>query len=672
MNIKQKIKNDLWRINYILPFARKDIAGSGSRKDLLRSLARNFKSVHPVVNKSVAIATLELFKSIEINVLDDSTFVYFLDASKTLAVPGNIIDNFSIDYSKIIYESFESHRSNAVGEDQYGKDAKIICDAIELLRHRIENELKKGTKDAKRAQKIIWFERLLNNKAEHFDEALQRILFFNQILWQTRHRLNGLGRLDKILGPVYQHDLENGYLDQKNAKTLIGEFLTILGRYHSYKSTALYGDIGQIIILGGTEKNGSYFYNDLTKLFLSCQSKNNAPDPKTILRVSRQTPSSLLALSVECLRSATGSPLFSNDDVIIPALIDAGIVEEDAYNYCTSACWEPFIVGNSFDQNNMQIFDYFEGLDSTLKQNEKMSFQSFDELLQAYRKENIKNARVTAINADEIKWAKDPIVSILTNDCNRKRKDISDGGAKYNNYGITTVGLPNVINSLLTIRDLVFDKHEYTLSELETARLCDYEGYEDIYKRIVSHTKAFGYDKKESIQLINILTGDVVAELRKHSNNFGGQLKIGISSPDYIKKAKSANADYSGRKKGDPYITHISADGVSLTELVRFASKLEYDKGRCNGNVVDFFISPSLIEKHFDKFELFLRGAIDTGFFQMQMNVMDSNTLIAAKKNPQDYPGLIVRVWGFSAYFVELPENYQDLLIERARQAEKI
>lgn len=100
--------------------------------------------------------------------------------------------------------------------------------------------------------------------------------------------------------------------------------------------------------------------------------------------------------------------------------------------------------------------------------------------------------------------------------------------------------------------------------------------------------------------------------------------------------------------------------------MVRFAGSLRHGKYGFNGNVVDFFISPGLLEENSDKLKQFLKAAISVGFFQMQMNILYSATLIDAKQHQEKYPGLIVRVWGFSAYFKDLPEEYQDLLIERA------
>ena len=130
-------------------------------------------------------------------------------------------------------------------------------------------------------------------------------------------------------------------------------------------------------------------------------------------------------------------------------------------------------------------------------------------------------------------------------------------------------------------------------------------------------------------------------------------------------------ADLSGRRKGMPYNTHISCLHAAYTEVVNFAAHLNYKNQRFNGNVVDFFVSPSMINNNLDKFVSFMKGAVNTGFFQMQMNLLDSRTLIEAKAHPDQYSGLIVRVWGFSAYFSDLPESYQDLLIDRAQAAER-
>ena len=130
-------------------------------------------------------------------------------------------------------------------------------------------------------------------------------------------------------------------------------------------------------------------------------------------------------------------------------------------------------------------------------------------------------------------------------------------------------------------------------------------------------------------------------------------------------------ASFDGRKSKEPFSVHISSEeGIAYTELFNFASKLDYSGRRFNGNVVDFMVSPALVNKNKQNFEKLIKIAFKKGIYQMQANVVDSKTLIAAKNNPKQFPNLIVRVWGFNAYFNELPDEYKNYLIERAIQSE--
>ena len=219
---------------------------------------------------------------------------------------------------------------------------------------------------------------------------------------------------------------------------------------------------------------------------------------------------------------------------------------------------------------------------------------------------------------------------------------------------------------------LVFDRGEYTLEELCHIRAKNFEGRSEVLAQLRNAPKHFAHDESAAVDLVNHITSCSDETVSKYKNPLGGYAKFGLSSPGYLKDGKKAPADFAGRVSGDPYGTHISASDVSYTELVRFAGKLDY-AGRCmNGNVVDFFVTPNLIEDHTEQFVQYIKAAIRLGFFQMQMNVLDSKTLIDAKENPERYPGLIVRVWGFSAYFRDLPVEYQDLLIERALANEAV
>ena len=669
MSLKTTIKNDLWRYNYVIPFIKKHQFDEKGKADMMKHVLHAYKTIRPVKaggKRSVGADTKAILEQADLDLNTNGRFICFLDTAKTIAVPGNILSNFTLAYDKIIHGTFAALEEQARGGDEYGREAQLVSAGVRALACRISDGLKAS--DRPDREKLSgWFDRMLDEPAPHFEEALQRILFFNQILWQTRHRLNGLGRLDRILGDLYEKDLESGFLTEEEAHSAAADFLACLSLYPDYKSDALEGDIGQIIILGGLNPDGTYFHNGLTEIFLEEQARLAKPDPKTLLRVSEKMPRDLLEKAVSCLTASTGSPLFSNDDTVIPALLDFGVEKEDAYNYCVSACWEPLVVGKSFAQNNIAVFDYFSALDEVLEEESG----SFSELLKKYMKKNRRNFRVFLSGISAMKWAKDPLVSMFTDGSAETRTDISEGGCAYGNYGITTVALSNVTDSLLNIRKYVFEEKLYTLKELNEKRKEDFREDRALYELLKNSGRHFGHDEEEVIRLVNMITGSMSKAAKEYRNPLGGTVKFGLSSPGYNILSKKAAGDLSGRKAGMPYNTHISCMDAPYTEVANFAGKLNYDGQRFNGNVVDFFVSPHLINGYPEKFAAFMEGAIRAGFFQMQMNVLDSRTLRDAREHPDKYKGLIVRVWGFSAYFNELPESYKDLLIERAEAAEK-
>lgn len=674
MGLKAKIKNDMWHINYIIPFTAKYLQ-YGKVGYIKKSLPiiTNLKVVKEKGKRDISTDILKLMNCVELDMIHNSSFIYWIDEHKTIAVKGNVLGNFCIDYNKVInsYFSFFADQAINVG-GKYGERAKKIQEALDILRKReIETVNIKCHNDKDRIRLNKELSVILEKPAVHFHEGLQRILFFNQYMWQTRHGLNGLGRLDKILGGLYQKDLENNVISKQEAYGMIIDFLNTLSQWYVYKSSSILGDVGQIIVLGGMETDGSYFCNDLTYMFLKAQAELGKPDPKTLIRVSKKMPKNLLGVSIESLMTKTGSPIFSNDDVVIPNLLQFGLPKIDAYSYCVSACWEPFIPGKSLDQNNIKAFDFFKPLDVMLNECNLNDIKDFETLMLKYEY-NLKNEWVKFLNGlNEYRWACDPFVSILTEGCNEKASDISSGGAIYNNYGVTSIGMGSTCDTLLNIKFLVFDSKKYTLEELNKHRKNDYKDAESVFMDISQLKHHYAHDDKDIIELVNRIIRISNMVVKNYENPLGGKVKFGLSSPFYIRDAKNAPADIAGRKKGDPYGTHISCTDAPYTEIVNFSSKLDYSGHAFNGNVVDFFVSPSFIIDNTDKFTLFLEKAIEAGFFQMQMNIMDSKTLIDARDNPEKYPGLIVRVWGFSAYFNDLPDEYKCTLIKRALESEK-
>lgn len=667
-------------INYAFLYrklSRKYNDNSKAGSYLLKNLNRVY-TTDSKLNKGRQIK--DLIKNIRIKI-PEKGFIYTLDEFKNLNNENLIIDNISIDYTSVVYSNIREYRnyykSSDVKNMEYIENQLELLDAIELLINREIAELEKSDRTDK-AKYIQYLENFKTEKATSFEEGLQRILLINQLLWQTGHALNGLGRLDKILDELYQNNIKNNLITPKEACQLIKEFIKTLHSYYWYKSSALMGDTGQVIILGGKDldENGEeyYFCNDLTYMFIKSLRELKLPDPKIVLRVSENIPRELLEESVKTISTGIGSPLLSNDDEIINKMIEFGYDKEDAVNYVVSACWEPSALGKGLEQNNINFIVFLKSLNEifdSYSDEELEDIKDFNTLLELYKSNLEKDAENIIKTVNDIKWSEDPLLSLYIDNCNTKQIDISKGGAKYNNYGITTVSLANTVNSLINIKKLVFENEKYTLVQLNEIRKNNFEDNNIILAELKGLEPHFGQDNSEVIKLSNEITEFLSKIFDKHKTTLGGRFKFGLSAPSYISAGEEITASFDGRLNYEPFSTNISSDSNrDYTSIMRFASQLNYNDNRLNGNVIDLMTSPDIIKDNFEKFTDFIELSIKLKFFQMQMNVIDSETLIDAKANPDLYPNLVVRVWGFSAYFNDLPLNYKDLLIKRALKNE--
>ena len=606
----------------------------------------------------------KLFSKIDIEIPNEG-FIFFIDEFKTTSGYYAILSNLSIDYAQTINNSLDELLLKYQDTDTYSITQKNTIEGIELLINRIIKELKSSNREDK-SKYIQYFENMKHKPATTLEEGLQRILFYNQILWQTNHELNGFGRLDKILNDIYIKDS----ISKKEAFDLIKKFIKASHSHYYYKSSVMAGDSGQIIVLGGLEPDNTYFYNDLTYLFIKSIYELQLPDPKLILRYSHDIPRDLMELALKCISTGVGSPLISNDDVIINNLIEFGYEKETSYNYVVSACWEPAPVGKGLEMNNVRSLVFLKPLNQMFDNDNLNNIKSFEELLNKYKQYLIKYIDELLDEIVHITWETDPIISFFIEDCDNKHEDVTDGGAIYNNYGLTSVSLANTVNSLLNVKHFTFDTRELNLNEFNDYRLNNFNN-PDLLKKLKNQQLKFGKDEEIVVNLTNEIINCANDTFKKHNTRYGGKFKFGLSSPSYISGSSDVKASFDGRKDYEPFSVHISLDNnKDYTELMRFASKLDYSESKFNGNVVDFMITPDFINKNFDKFLDFIILSLEMGVFQIQLNVIDSETLIDAQKNPNKYSNLIVRVWGFSSYFKDLPKSYQDLLIKRALENE--
>lgn len=668
MGLKRQIKEKIKVLIFPCKLTQKYIAFQYFKKKKL-----NYKKKHICFYKNNKIEQIsKLLSMIKISISTSKRFQHWIDVNLFFVNQYDKNDALPLNYSTVIHFSI----NDLIKENQEkdGSIAKRNIDLLYKILEYIEKIIKeidlKLEKDSRENRNLLrsryFFKRMKDNSAETLEEGLQRILFWSSLFWQTGHRLLGLGRLDKILEGLKFPEKEEE-LDE-----LIIEFYQELHEYYEYKSNSILGDTGQLIILGGTENNGSYFCNDLTYAFIKVMIKFQKPDPKLLLRVSSNMPQDLLELGLECIATGIGCPLLANDEVIIPALKEFGYFHEDACNYVTSACWETLSYGKSWGRGNLADINFAKILVDTYKSNQFEECNSFEDVMSLYTSFLQKEITSCLKRLNYIKWETNPLMTLFTENCVEVDKDVSEGGAQYHDYGILSVGLANVVDSLMNIREFVFsDIPMFSLKELKEAGINDYLERRDIERKL-SEKSYYGRDDKTVIEIVSYITNVIAESCESYRNPYGGKVKFGVSSPNYVSQGKICGATLDGRKAGMPLSVHISGKGgLAYTELINFAGALNYSGVRANAGVVDFFVSPEFIKNNFEKFVLFIKSAIEVGFFELQLNVVSSKTLIAAKKNPELFPELIVRVWGFSSYFKDLPIEYQDVLIQRAIDSEK-
>lgn len=605
--------------------------------------------------------------------IEEKRFVYFIDQNYVMdTTKGYRYENLTPAYKKILDFGLEQLKyPYEETDDKFCKSYNLVLDHMCLLVDRVIDVLNNSCFDMKK--QIIWFERMKRFPADGFEEAIQRMLFVNQLFWQTDHRLTGLGAWDAYLQPYYEADLKKGKISRNTALDIIKDVYQTLHEDYEYKSSVLMGDTGQIFVLGRSDMQKNYICNDLTYIFIEAMKEMQFPEPKCLLRVNQETPRDLIELALQSIVTGIGAPLFANDEVVISQLIKFGIDKEDACNYTTSACWEPLIGGKSSSLNNMTALNYLKAFDNLLKRERLEDIKTFDGLIDKYLVYLRRNLNAVKRVLSPIRFQYDPLLSVFTEGCFEQKKDVSWGGARYHHVGITSVAMGNLVDTLFNIKEMVFDTQQYTLYDIKKMIILNFEGTEDIRDLLKEKTSYFGTDREEVISLVNRITDCVEEEIKGYRSYLGGKIKVGLSGSAYMDAARNFGASFDGRKAGEPFTVHISnEDNTSFTEIINFASQVEYGASRFNGNVVDFMVSPDFIQNNWDKFVDFLQLCIKSGFFEMQMNVVSSKTLIAARERPEDFPNLIVRVWGFSAYFRDLPDEYKDVLIERAQKNERV
>lgn len=512
----------------------------------------------------------------------------------------------------------------------------------------------------------------LRKGARTLHEALQTLRILHFAMWCEGEYHCGLGRIDQYLFPYYEADVKAGRLTEETALEELEEFFIACNRDSDLYIGVQQGDNGQSVMLGGVTREGKPAFNDLSRLCLKACGELKLVDPKINLRVDKSTPIGIYELGTELTAKGLGFPQYANDDVVIPALQRWGYELEDARDYSVAACWEFLIPGCGMDINNIDAVSFVGALDRALRvltQRRRGAELIFDDVKCEFFGEVQRRADALVKKYAHVEILPGPFVSVISTDCIKKARDISKG-AKYNNFGIHGTGIAVAVDSLASVRELVFEKRLVTLEELVKLLDTDFAGRPDVLAAAKAAPKMGNADARAD---------DLAKELVEfwgHAfdgkrNDRGGIFRPGTGSAMYyIWHARDVPASADGRLKGAPlsanYAPSLDVPVKGPVSVVK--SFTEPDLGPvCNGG-------PLTIEMHDSAFAMpdgvgkvanLVKFFIERGGHQMQINTINRETLLDAQAHPERHRHLIVRVWGWSGYFIELDKCFQDQIIKR-------
>ncbi len=514
--------------------------------------------------------------------------------------------------------------------------------------------------------------------AGSFREALQALRFVQAMVWLNGHYHVGLGRFDQYMGPFLEADLRSGRLTVAEAEDLLAEFFISLNKDTDLHPGVQQGDNGQSLMLGGVERDGGDAVNELTHMALRVARDVSMIDPKINLRVTAQTPLDLLELAAELTRQGLGFPQYSNDDVVIPALVAHGYDLEDARDYTVAACWEFIIPGKGMEIVNIGAVSFPAAVNDAILDGLAHS-ADFEGILERTR-DNIR-AQVDAQveRSRNIILPPAPFYSVLMDGCLEQGRDLS-AGLKYNNTGLHGACSANAADALAAVKHFVFDRGELDASELVDALITNYEGREDLRRLLAQEGPKVGNNDDRAdaflVKLFDFLA-DACGQCR--DNGRGGILRPGTGSAmyyvwlargsdDMAEPVVGATAD--GRKEGDYFSSSLApSPGAPVRgpiSVLQTYSKIDYRR-ICNGGPITMELSDTVFRdpESIRKVAMLVRTFAQLGCQQFQLNTLNVETLLDAREHPERHQNLIVRVWGWSGYFCELGPEYQEHIIGR-------
>jgi len=424
------------------------------------------------------------------------------------------------------------------------------------------------------------------------------------------------------------------------------------------------------LMLAGRRRDGSDATNTLTYACLDALERLRLVDPQMNVRLHRDAPAQLWRRTCEIAAQGLGQLSIYNDDTAIPALASGGFPIEDARDWALDACQDVLIEGCS----DIYLGGKVEMTPLLLETLSSIDADaSFDELLANYQARIRAAAQASADQYRATVGTKSasplPFLSGSMDDCIGTARDITEGGLQYRDKGMFVMSPVNAVNSLAALKRVVYDDRSATLAAVKAACDSDFDGQEELRQCLLAAPK-WGNDD----DAVDVLGAEILefacAAIREHSIDGQTRFLSGIHQPHHVMCGQRVGATPDGRKAGEAFpVTLSPANGTDRsgpTAVMRSVTKI--DPLSCQWNHALLITLHPLAVQGTEgrvKLEALLRTYHELGGIQLQMNVIDADTLRDAQRHPDRYRDLVVRVWGFSSYFVNLRPAYQEDVIRR-------
>jgi pyruvate formate-lyase/glycerol dehydratase family glycyl radical enzyme len=578
---------------------------------------------------------------------------------------------------------------------------------------KLSSEMSECEQDNSRKTELLRISEVCHNISSKapvgFYEALQLTWFVQLILQiESNGHSVSLGRMDQYLFPFYRNDKITGKISEEFALELLENTwikLLSINKIRSWSHTrySAGGPLYQNVTVGGQTIDGKDAVNELSFLILDSVGRMKLTQPNLSVRFHKNISDAFLNECVNVIGKGFGMPAFNNDEIVIPSLISIGISREDAFNYSAIGCieiavpgkWGYRCTGMSF-LNFMRVFlaAINDGLDvqsgkifhkgiGSLK-----DFKTFDEVMAAWKKqvEFYTKATVEIDTAADLaleEMVPDIICSAFVDDCIGRGITIKEGGSVYDFISGLQVGIANLGNSLAAVKKLVFDEQTISKETLMYTLRDNFEGRdgEKIRQILLNYAPKFGNDDDYVDNLLCDAYMCYIDELPKYHTTRYGRGPIGCA---YYAGTSSISANVpsgsvvpatpDGRKAFTPLAEGCSptsgTDILGPTAVFKSVSKLPANK-ILGGVLLNQKLAPSALSNDTQKQKLI---SIIRTFFEklkgwhVQYNIVSREILLNAKKNPEEFRDLVVRVAGYSAFFTTLSPDTQDDIIARTEQ----